>query len=40
MSFKADQPNMAPESLAKLYAQEATKEIIKAKIAGKIFIEI
>ena len=37
MSFKADQPNMAPESLAKLYAQEATKEIIKAKIAGKIF---
>ena len=28
---------MLPDSFAKLYAQEATKEIIKAKVAGKIF---
>lgn len=37
MSIKADQLNTMSDSFAKMYAQEATKEIIKAKVAGKIF---
>ena len=40
MSNKVDQTNHShgfADNFAKLYAQEATKEIIKAKIAGKIF---